>query len=153
MKIVFYGHRYGSFINKLIRWYTSPLKRKLNGKWRDTFSHVELLFDDGLMFSASQYENKVRFKPHSYTGKAWVRVDLDLTPEQVKQVRQWCEKQVGKKYDYLGIAGFVFGNRDNSNKWFCSEVCTAALQQVGKFRGVKASKVSPNKLAKMLNLN
>jgi hypothetical protein len=37
------------------------------------------------------------------------------------------EKTEGKKYDYLGALGFVFGNNENPNRWFCSEWCATVL--------------------------
>ena len=150
MKVVFYGNRYGNLSDKIIRWWTSPLAEKINGKWKDSYSHSEIVFSDGMMFSASPYENVARFKPHSFTGKAWVRVDIDVTLEQEKKVRTWCEKQHGKKYDCMGVLGFAFNVPENPNKWFCSEVCTAALQEIGLLRNLVASKTSPNALHKEL---
>ena len=105
------------------------------------------------MFSASQYENRCRYRKHSYTGKAWKRVPLEtVSVAEEKIIREFCDKQEGKKYDYLGVAGFVFGNNDNDKKWFCSEISTKALQQVGLFSTVEASKVSPNSLATLLGV-
>ena len=40
--------------------------------------------------------------------------------------------QVGKDYDYEGITGFITGqNNDNVEKWFCSELVSAAFAVAG----------------------
>jgi len=153
MKVVFYGNKHGNFFDKAIRWWTSSAKDKLNGKWRDSFSHVELLFSDEMMFSASQYKNATRFEIHSLTSKAWVRVDVDVSFWEEEIIREWCESIAGKKYDYFGVVGFVFGLRHQREKWFCSEVCTAALQRVGMCDFIEPHHVSPNKLYRLLYFN
>lgn len=149
MKIVFYGNRQGGFIDKAIRWWTSSFRDRLNGKWRDSFSHVELLFSDGIMFSASQHEDAARFARYDH-GSAWVEVEIDTSEENEAIVRNFCEIHEGAKYDYLGILGFIFGNKDNKGKWFCSEVCTEALKQIGMFSGIDSADISPNRLYNML---
>ena len=150
MKVTFYGNRQGNFVDKAIRWWTSNFKDKFNGAWRDSYSHSELLFSDGVMFSASQYNNSTRFTNKNPKSIAWVDVEVGITWEQEKLVRKFCQKQDGKKYDYLGVLGFVIGNSDAPNRWFCSEVCVRALQEAGLFEGVTPSKVSPNQLYNLL---
>jgi len=147
MQLAFYGNRWGGFGNKLIRWWTSSMKDKFNGKWKDSFSHVELLFSDGMMFSASQYENNTRFKKHSYTGHAWIRVPIKMSKEEEKKIREYCESVDGAEYDYLGVLGFLLPfSAGLKSKWFCSEVCTMGLQQVGMCNKLDSSKTSPNDL-------
>jgi len=148
MKVIFYGNQQGNFFDKLIRWWTSPTKDKFNSKWKDSYSHVELLFSDGFMFSASQYENSTRFKRYNTDSTSWDHIDLP--DDQEPQLREFCGQEAGKGYDYLGIAGFVFGVRDHSNKWFCSEICTEALIVSGCLEHTNSAKVSPNGLFKIL---
>jgi len=153
MKVIFYGNRFDKFpfINSSIRWWTSSLKEKFNGKWRDSFSHCELLFDNDMMFSASQYENNTRYKKHSLTGKAWVRVEIRLTTKQESLIVEFCNNHTNKKYDYLGILGFLFGNNDSPNRWFCSEIVTEALIYADYLENyIDSSRVSPNKLFKLI---
>ena len=147
MKLIFYKARYGAIGDKLIAWYTSNWKDKLNGNWRNSYSHVEILFSDGMMFSASQYENTVRYTRHSYSD-SWDRIKLNISYDDECIVRSFCDSVEGAKYDYLGVAGFVLMNRDSRSKYFCSEVCVEALQEVGKLLKLDASKTSPNKLYK-----
>lgn len=151
MNIVFYGNRYGGIGDNAIRWWTSPMKSKLDGSWRDSYSHVELVFSDGMMFSASQHENRTRFARRNHNSAAWVEVTLAIDSYDEKLVRQFCENREGLKYDYAGVAGFVFGNPDIDSAWFCSEICVAALQYIGILTGVEASKVSPNEMYELLS--
>jgi hypothetical protein len=152
MKVIFYGNRQGNALDKLIRWYTSPFRWKFNGKWKDTFSHVELVFNNGTMFSASQYENQVRIKPYHGAGKAWIEYHLPLSVSEEKILSQRAKKLLGKSYDYRGVLGFIFGNKDLQDSWFCSEVCVYLLHHVGLCRDLTPSKTSPNDLGAYLGL-
>ena len=149
MKVIFYGNRHGNLGDKVIRWWTSSWENKLNGKWKDSYSHVELLFDDTTMFSASQYENLTRFAMYNKSD-AWTEMTLNISKARETLVYSHCRRLEGSEYDYLGVLGFVFGNRDSRDEWFCSEVVVDALQRIGCLKGVKASKVSPNALYSLL---
>ena len=156
MYLAFYGNNYGGVLNKLVRWWTSPLNYKFSSKWKKTFSHVEIVFSDGMMFSASQYENRVRFKEHSFTGKAWVRYNLCINPKDEAKIRESCNKLVSKdtKYDYFGVLGFIlpFKTQDK-NKEFCSEVCTTELQPyIEEIKPLVPSETSPNAMAFALGI-
>lgn len=150
MKVIFYKAEQGNWTDKLIAWWTSPFKHKLNGDWLKSYSHVELLFSDGMMFSASQYENATRFTRRNPQSIAWVEVELDISWYEETLVRKFCQKHSGLKYDYVGVAGFVFGNPDESSKWFCSEICMVSLQSIGMFLDKDASKVSPNGMYRII---
>ncbi len=151
MKLVFYKASKGAIGDKLIAWWTAPFKYKFNGMWKDMFSHVEIVFSDGQMFSASQYENKVRFTPHSFTGHAWFRVKITVPVRMEVAMRNRAMELVGAKYDYTGVAGFALPFiRENKNKWFCSEVVRDVLM-VGRSDLLNSSlcnsEVSPTSLA------
>jgi len=156
MYLAFYGNSYGGVLNKLVRWWTSPLSYKFNNKWSKTFSHVEIVFSDGMMFSASQYENNVRFKKHSFTGKAWVRYNLCINSADEARIRESCNElvKIDTKYDYLGILGFVLPfNTQDKNKEFCSEVCTMELlPYVKELSSLTPYKTSPNTMAFALGI-
>lgn len=54
-------------------------------------------------------------------------------------------------YDWLGVARFALpGFKESKERWFCSEICCAALQASGLLPGVKAHTVSPSALYKLL---
>jgi len=146
MKIIFYKASHGNIVDKLIAWWTSSLSNKINGKWRNTYSHVEILFSDNIMYSASQYENKTRFKNHNIHSDSWKRINIIMSSVDEEKVRDFCIKECLKPYDYAGVLGFVFLIKQDKNKWFCSEVCTKALQVTGLIEGLISYKTSPNKL-------
>lgn len=147
MKVIFHKLNNERYFGKLIGWWTSPFTWKFNGKWKDTFSHTELLFSDGKMFSASQYSNSTRYTKHRFNEENWAYKHVVITSEQEEIIRKWCDSQVGKEYDYAGAAGFVIPFRQARGKWFCSEVVTAALHKVDMLRSFKPSKMSPNDVA------
>ena len=149
MRVIFYGNREGNFLDSLIRWWTSPLIEKINGKWRDSYSHVELLFSDGMMFSASQYENSTRFKKFN-GGSAWKILDISTHAHEEFNVRDFCTSEDNKPYDYKGVLGFISPLQHSKDKWFCSEIGTAGLQRAWKCMGLTPSTTSPNKLYRYL---
>ena len=152
MQIIFYENRYGDWTDKVIRWKTASWKQRFNGSWKDLPSHVELLFSNNEMFSASQYENKVRYKQCNTKAKCWTGIHIECDEHKVKE---WCDKHVGKKYDYMGVLGFVLPFiHDNKNKWFCSEICCEALKQNTDLipKVVISSKTSPAKLKEIIGM-
>ena len=144
-----------TFGDKAVAWWTAKFSDKFNGKWRFGYSHCELYFpNNNRMFSASQYENKVRFKNKLNVGSNW---------EIIKIYKRWhrgynnlmlsCDLLLDKKYDYLGIFGFIIPKiKQDKNKWFCSEVCAFILDYNKLEHFDKPfSKYSPNSLALTLN--
>lgn len=75
--------------------------------------------------------NGVRVISHLGEGHApGTRVDLfnwPLSDEDVSRVISFFLGEVGCKYDFRGIASFILKTpRDDPEKWFCSEINTAA---------------------------
>jgi len=62
---------------------------------------------------------------------------IALWSEQAMVWLDWMDKQIGKKYDYMGIMGFVFRRDwDATNKFFCSElVVTGNLMSAKRVAG------------------
>lgn len=117
MHLAFYtGTRKGfhGLLNRAVRWWT-----------RGPFSHVELVFSDGLAASASGVDHGVRFKDIQFDLARWVLVPID---GDEAQSRDWFKANLGKGYDYLGLFGFLWrpynGERD---RFFCSEAVALAL--------------------------
>jgi hypothetical protein len=139
MQVVFYKAG-GKWIDKLIRWWTmSP------------YSHCELLFPDGTMFSADAWSGGVRYRTE-FKPSNWDYVYLPMADDLVAQLRTWCDEHNGLKYDWLGIFGFVLPVFKGSKKrWFCSEICCAGLQEVGVIsEDVEAGKQAPHDLYVLL---
>jgi hypothetical protein len=136
----------------------------LSDKWLDRliagndaprlYSHVEIAFDEysvsgdlSMCFSSSWRDGGVRFKGIDLTDGKWDVVDVPAGPLDTVSVFRWCDPKVGGKYDVPGVLAFkVPFLRHVGAEWFCSEICTAALQQVGFFRGALPHKLSPNAL-------
>lgn len=152
MIVAFYkvDHDGATLVDKAIAWWTSGFKSKFNGEWKKSYSHTEIVFSDGVMISCSPREGDVRAKKHIKSDAHWDYLDLSGLDEET--ARAFADTQVGKKYDWLGVAGFVIGVRENEKRWFCSELSTRVLQIGGciKLGDITPARVSPNRLYKLL---
>ena len=126
MKAAFYkGTRPGfaGLYNRLVRWWC-------NGP----YSHVELVFSDGISASASFADGGVRFKAIDYDDERWDFLDLRGFDEVA--ARQWFVDHEGMKYDLLGNLGFIWrpikGREDMA---FCDEaiLCALGFQDAWRF--------------------
>lgn len=118
-----------TLMDKLIRFFT-----------KSEYVHCELVTvkRSDRFYGYSAYPGEgVRAKWISYDPNEWEFIKIPTV-----DVKSFMEKTEGKKYDYLGALGFVFGNNDNPNRWFCSEWCASVL-------GLEnPSKLSPGDLFK-----
>lgn len=118
MRAAFYRANHAGWpgvYNRLVRWWT-----------RSPYSHVEIIFEDGLSASASYMDGGVRFKRIEFDLASWDMVELPARLE--RKVRDWFERHDGQPYDLLGNLHFVISPVGNEKrKWFCSEACAAAL--------------------------
>jgi hypothetical protein len=149
MKVIFYKARYGNFVDKTFAFKTSSWKDRFNGKWLDSYSHCEVLFDDGMMYSASQWDNAVRSKEHHYNLALWTYVDVDWNE---LTARYKADALLGVGYDYRAIANFllpIIG--EDGSRMFCSEYCNEVGYYCNDLKLQKDSyKESPNSLYKRL---
>lgn len=134
MKIAFYVEHKGWY-EWIIRVFTgSP-------------THCELVFSDGMWFSASNRDGGTRFKRIEMNPDNWILVDLPYVSEDI--VRAKCTAMLGCEYDFLGVL-LGWAGVNSSYKWFCSEACLSALQSDGMLPGVNPCRVSPAILYEML---
>ena len=141
MKVAFQKNDH-SFFAGLIRWWT-----------RSPYSHCELLFDDGVMFSSHIAQHGTRFwTPGILSANVWDVYHIPTTLEEDIRVRAFCGSELGCSYDWIGIlfSQFIRLQREHPRKWFCSEICAAALQKVGLLTGAKPCTFSPGKLHKRI---
>jgi len=131
-----------SFYSKLIRIWTF-------GK----YSHSEILFPDGRSFSSDEADGGTRWRNQAMSTDEWDFLDVPCTIDHVQRVAEFCDDENGCEYDMTGIS-FSFLpvpiGWQSSTRWFCSEICVAALQQIGYMVGHTPSRVSPNALYKLL---
>lgn len=108
----------------------------------------------------------VRFSPLSkYHERALYNVQDDhITAETLAQIAAWGVKQVGIRYNLLGVLAFplhrviplfsrpVAKKADQNHKLFCSELVTRAYAQAGiaLFPRLRASVVAPDDLADLI---
>ena len=78
---------------------------------------------------------------------------LDISDKQERVLRDWCESQLGKPYDYTALAPLnVLIPRQkkqwkDDSRWMCSELCAYGLELVGfEFFGDNFKKVKPSDL-------
>lgn len=97
-------------------------------RWVDggPYSHVEILFSDGVSASSSFIDGGVRFKAIDYDPTHWDFIDLPVHFEPA--ARAWFEQHEGARYDLVGNLRFVAWFVPHSkSRWFCSEAVAAAL--------------------------
>ena len=95
----------------------------------DPYSHIELVFDDGLSFS-SEFGIGPRIKQIDYSHpERWMFVELPwITAEVQRRIRYRAELHNAlriaglEKYDTGGAIGCAMTGQDNRWDWFCSEV-------------------------------
>ena len=117
------------------------------------YAHCELVFSDGVWFGCSYYAPfRVGARDYVEPGLHWDFVDISVSKEQEEIIRQWCYHEEGSDYDWAGImfSQVVRLGGHSRRRWFCSEICAAAIQQVGYLLNFKPQKISPNKLHKLL---
>ncbi len=139
----------GGLGDKIIRWWTAK-----------EFSHVELVFPPngpefivptGTAFSASVVDQGVRFKEIDFKPENWTFVDVvpALSFDERISLWEWCAKRVveNRGYALLDLVKFVLPAWPQDwRQYFCSEVCIAALQHVGRFPNIDPSGMSPGEL-------
>lgn len=117
MKLAFYKSTSSSaeLYDKLITFWTGSV-----------YSHVEIIFSNGLSFSSSPRDGGCRYKAIVYNDDSWDYINLQslITPEREAEIMAFCDSQNGKKYDWLGIflSQFMPLGIEDPKRWFCSEL-------------------------------
>ena len=118
MKIAFYKGRTRLF-DRAVQWWT-----------RSPYSHCELVFyTDPLghseCASSSFLDHGVRVKWIELDPAKWNLIDLPWADAEAARAK--VHASVGRKYDLLGLLGFVWPYRDDRSRLFCSEAVAAWL--------------------------
>jgi len=117
-----------SFLGKIIRFFT-----------RGKYSHAAVRLDSGEIYEAVTKEGVRKLMGIKYIeGKNKIDVytlNVPLNKINELNMRDFLDKQIGKKYDYWMVLGFVIKStrqgRKSRNRWYCSELCAAALEKAG----------------------
>lgn len=148
MKVAFYKAK-GTLFDALIKIWTCPITELFTGKWKHSYSHCEVIFSDGIWFSSSPRDGGVRYKYIVEAPDTWDILTLDVPLQAELMVRDWCTKQVGKKYDWVGVLlGQLLhmGYIQDPHRWYCSEIVSTILLKVGKFPPGGTNEVTPREL-------
>jgi hypothetical protein len=134
MQILFY-HAKKNIFDKLVRTFT-----------KSDYSHVELRFSDGMCFSSSPRDGGTRFKKIDIDDKNWHIIDLyNVSKDTENKIRNLANEMVNKKYDWLGVLGFVIPLfPSDENRWYCSEICAYLLDKANVI--ICYHKISPEGL-------
>ena len=122
MLILFKRASCGGLLDKLIAFFS-----------HSRYAHTEITFDNYTTETfSSDISDGVRFIDKGGTNFwAYDIIQVDLSQESKElwiDAIRWARSQLGKKYDFAGALGFVFPwVKDDTNDWFCSEICTAIL--------------------------
>lgn len=140
-----------------IRWFT-----------RGEFAHVAVWYPDVLVVRPGDSPSAVRGEivearegrgvirsPATHDRIAGAALACALPPvtwDAELEAHRWLEAQVGKRYDYKGVAGFVTratqSERRASGRWFCSELAAALCAKRGvPLLATDSWKISPTVLA------
>ena len=130
------------FTAKLVKWWT-----------KGPYDHCALVFSDGVSFSSSlQKDMYTQFERINFNTAYWDVLDVPMSAEDEHKVRSFCINEMNCRYDWVGIflSQIIPLGYNSKSKWFCSEVCVAALQKANLLLNEKPNRVSPNKLYKLL---
>jgi hypothetical protein len=116
------------------------------------YSHVELIFSDGMAFSVSPRDKGTRFKKINFNPEAWDILDTPMVKETEDNIRSLANVFLGYKYDYIGAIFSISPVCIQKDKrFFCSELVTNLLNHCVYYNALgDGCKYSPNKLYKEL---
>jgi hypothetical protein len=126
---------------------TGVLSRAIEYGTHSKYSHVELVFSDGMAFSArAERKPAVDIIPFDGSDGLWDFIEIPHYYDEMI-VRPWAEKQRGKGYDWGADISFAlpFVHTD-AHKLMCASSCTTALQLAGLFTDFIPAEVSPGQL-------
>lgn len=111
------------------------------------FSHVEILINENECIGAVFDKGVRKYRLERVLRKAeyWEIHKVEAS----EKVIECAKAQLGKKYDVLGLFGFIFRNRrwQRDDKWFCSEFVAFCFEKAGySLFKARPYKVSPRDL-------
>ena len=147
------GRKTGLKPSDLIARCSDWLTRKLT---KGAYSHCEIAVERMEFTSGDHYEHEVVYDCYSSSirdgGVRCKQIDVtdstkwDLVPLDcpTSQITAYFARTQGKKYDWWGAIGIVFGIKQKRSKYFCSEWCFNAIHSTEE-----GWRFSPNQLAAM----
>ena len=143
------------FPSKFIIWFTWSNNKYSHSAWSFCEIDGSRLVGDISEYEAWAGKGVVHVPEIGLNHTKGTRIDLyELTPElsndDANEGLKFLSEQIGKKYDYKGILGFLLRkkNMHNPDAWFCSELVFAFLRKCGRFvlNEVEPYQVNPQML-------
>lgn len=114
---------------------TGPVAAAIRWQTRGQYAHAAWVASNGTCIEAHGVTGVVKTR-HPWVnndGPADIYAIRCLTGAQMVFIHDFLLKRVGRKYDWLAITRFLSGiNRDNENRWFCSELVAEACAYAGR---------------------
>ena len=108
-----------------------PLSSLIRWQTRSNYAHAAFNFH-GRVIESLPWRGVICRAYHPSDNIA-DKFTVDLTSEVYEQLLAWATSQVGRRYDWQGVLGFVSRRKLLLNdRWFCSEFVFYGLAQVGK---------------------
>lgn len=110
------------------------------------YTHVELAFrtrEHGFYACSVSQEEGSYLKPRNFRGRPYTFCALRCTADQSARAWNYCMQQANKPFDMWGayLSWSPLARECDERRWFCSQLCMAALQQSGvledEHRGVE----------------
>ena len=142
---------------------SEPWINRMTSVLTGKFMHCEVVFTGA---RAGQNQNRqplacgiwqnecVFLRPRTFGKDCWVWRSVKLSKRDVDKMFRFCKTQADNKIPF-NRAGFLrcispFPRPTDGKQWFCSELCMAALQEVGLFANEIPSAVTPTYLHELL---
>ena len=133
-------------------------------RWDKLLSKLIRFFSGGFYNHTSIEINGIIYEAHIHTGvrKAYLDewddttvktyFEYDLWPKREKLVEDWLKRQVGKKYDTLGVLSFLWRFiPQRMGAWYCSELAMVSFMKLHKIdKGNYKQKKSPQDFYELL---
>ena len=121
IKVAFFKGE-GSFVNRIVRWWTNS-----------PYSHAELVLPDTTTWLGISpfLKSKVASREKLLADHTeWKLVDLEVTQEQLDIIMEFYEFTEGQGYDWIGmlLSQFLPCKIKHKKRWYCSEWIAYALR-------------------------
>ena len=121
------------------------------------YMHCEIVFSEpsGRNLACGVWQGETVFFRHKTFGKdCWSWRTISLPRKDIETMKSFCRQQAEGNIPFnrsgLYRCTSPFPRPTDGTAWFCSELCTAALQQVGLFLNENPSSVTPTYLWELL---
>ena|SRR5687768_3853107 len=133
---------------KLVKWYLSSQE----------YIHCELAFMDTkdsetntVMACGVFREDGVFWKPRTFSNIAYDWIYIQMSNQEYIKVKDWCIKQIGKKFDEKNVySSSIWPRKRTKNTFWCVPFVVEALQLIGMFQFVTPESLDPEDVVYMV---